>query len=354
MNWKNKLAQKLTIDFPFIQAPMLGITSPEMVAMISNKGALGSLPLGLTTKEQAAALIKAVKRQTSRAFSVNLFVYKESTLDRLPPQQILRSFYSRYNLHYPDNVITEDPFPSFKQLIDILIEEKIPVISFTFGIPDSSIVDRLKSKGCMLIGSASSVEEAKLIEDHGLDIVVAQGIEAGGHRASFLEKTIPQTGLISLVPQVTDAVRIPVVAAGGLMQGRSIAAAFVLGAAGVQIGSAFLRSTESMASTTYKASIAASTDTSTVLTNAWTGKFARGIESNFSMEMQKEEILPYPFQIYYTDRIRKKGKEQDLEDIQAFWAGQSSCFAKDQNADVIISDLITDTESVLEGTNMLF
>lgn len=354
MNWKNAFADKLNIDFPFVQAPMLGITSPQMVASVSNTGCMGSLPLGLTNNKQAQALIQAVKQQTSKPFSVNLFVYKSPSIERTPSMEILKSFYNRYGLPFPESLIAKNPFPVYEDLIQLLIEENIPAVSFTFGIPTSDIVTRLKSSGCVLIGSASCVEEAKLIEESGMDIVVVQGIEAGGHRASFMEGTLPQTGLISLLPQVIDAVTIPVIAAGGLMEGRSIAAALILGAQGVQLGSAFIRSTESVASKAYKASVAASTDTSTVLTNAWTGRYARGIKNGFITEMQNEEILPYPFQIYYTDQIRKKGKEQDSETIQAFWAGQSSKFAKDKNAGVIMSELIKDTERILEKAKELF
>ena len=354
MNWKNSLARQLNLDFPVIQAPMLGVTSPEMVAGVSNKGALGSLPLGLTSAEQASALIQLVKSKTSRPFSVNLFVHQTFSIEQMPDMEVLRSFYRRYALQFPESDLTTIPFPGYEDLIDLLIEESVPVISFTFGIPEAGIVSRLKSKGSVLIGSASSVEEAIQVEQSGLDMVVVQGIEAGGHRASFIDDVLPQTGLISLLPQAIDAVQIPVIAAGGLMQGRSIAAAFLLGAKGVQLGSAFLRSNESMASNTYKALVAASTDTSTVITRAWTGKYARGIQNEFIVQMQKEATLPYPSQIHYTSPLRKIGKEQDSESIQHFWAGQSSKFAREDAADMIIGELIKDAEKVLAGASELF
>ena len=352
MVWNNQLSRLLKIKYPFIQAPMLGFTTPEMVAAAANAGILGSLPLGLTSAEKSLQSITAVKKLTSSPFSVNLFVYAKKVAPSSPDTSTLKLFYEDNNLRFP-NIPTEDPYPSYQELIEVIIEQKIPVVSFTFGIPAKYIIEKLKNKGIILIGVATSVEEAKQIQNKGLNIAVAQGIEAGGHRGSFNAGELPQIGLMSLLPQVIDEVKIPVIGAGGLSQGRGIAAAFVLGAQGVQIGSAFLRSKESAASVIHKQLISSLKDTGTVLTNAWTGRFARMIPNDFIKQLPLEQILPYPYQNYMSASLRQCGKEQNRSDIQTLYAGQSAKYAKDEPVAEIIKNLITSAEHSLDNANKL-
>ena len=346
MIWNNPVTQLLKIKYPFIQAPMLGVTTPEMVAAAADEHILGSLPLGLTSVKKASQSIAAVKKLTSAAFSVNLFIYAKKAFPAQPNLSTLKLYYGNNNLPFPD-IPKEDPYTSFEELIDVIINEQIPVVSFTFGIPAKNVVDKLKNNGVILIGVATSAEEAKQIQENGLDLVVAQGIEAGGHRGSFANQKLPEIGLMALLPQVIDAVDIPVIGAGGLSQGKSIAAAFVLGAQGVQIGSAFLRSKESAASAIHKSLLNSINDTGTIITNAWTGRFARLIPNDFTENFPLEELLPYPYQNYMTSSIRQFGKEQNRSDIQALYAGQSAKYAKDEPVAEIIRNLISEAEDAL-------
>lgn len=340
------VTELLKVKHPFIQAPMLGVTTPEMVAAASNQDCFGSLPLGMTGREKATELISKVKNLTNKPFGVNLFAY-EAPVVKEYDISVLESFYAKHNLPFNNSIPTLDPYPPYTDLIDIIIEEQIPVVSFTFGIPANNVIDRLRDNNVILIGTATSALEAKMIEDAGLHMVVAQGIEAGGHRGSFLKEELPQIGLISLLPQVIDAVKIPVVAAGGLAQAPSCAAAFVLGAKAVQIGSLFLRSPESSASQSHKDAVAVATGESTVLTRAWTGRFARGINNDFIRQFGSIEPLPYPIQNILTQPLRQYGIKQQLTDLQSMWAGQSAHLAQEKPTEEILRDLVHKTYDTL-------
>ena len=353
MIWNNRVTQLLKIKYPFVQAPMLGFTTPEMVAAAANQGILGSLPLGLTSVEKALQAIRAVKKLSSVPFSVNLFVYPKKSSPFDPDLSTLKLYYQKNNLAFPE-MPQKEPYTPYEELVEVIVKEKIPVVSFTFGIPAKPIIEKLKENDVTLIGVASCTEEAKQIEAEGLDIIVAQGMEAGGHRGTFSNGELPIIGLMSLLPHITDEVQIPVIAAGGISQGKSIAAALLLGAEGVQMGSVFLRSKESAASAIHKDLLSSLKDTGTVITNAWTGRFARMIPNDFIKQLPSEEILPYPFQNYMSSSLRQFGKEQNRSDIQTLYAGQSAKYAKDKAVGEIVRNLILDTEEVLANAPRIF
>jgi nitronate monooxygenase len=347
MNWNNRVTELLKTEYPIIQAPMLVVTTPEMVAAVSNLGCLGSLPLGYSNQEKAIEKIRAVKQLTDRPFAVNFFAYEQPDVGISPEPSTLREFYNRYAVPFFDELPQADPFPYYTELIDIVLAENIPVVSFHFGIPEPEDVKRLKSENIVLIGSATCTEEARMIEAAGLDMVVAQGVEAGGNRGTFINGNLPEVGLISLVPQIMDAVSIPVIAAGGLMSPQSIAAAFMLGASGVQLGSFFLRCMESGAPSSWKEAVASSMDTSTVLTRAWSGRYGRCITNEFVEQINEEEIFPSPFQHYLTNKLREEGRKKNDPAIQSLWAGQSAKYAEDKSVKDLLTKLIAGTEELL-------
>ncbi len=353
MKWNNRITQILKIKYPFIQAPMLNFTTPQMVAAAADSKIMGSLPLGLMSVEKATEAITAVKKITGAPFSVNVFVYPKTNVPPDASLTLLKMYYEKSDLPFP-GLPGNDPYTSYEELMDVIIAERIPAVSFAFGIPAKYIIDKLKERAVTLIGVATCVEEAKKIQDHGLDIIIAQGLEAGGHRGTFIEGDLPQVGLISLLPQVIDAVNIPVIAAGGLSQGKSIAAAFILGAEGVQIGSAFLRSRESAASDIHKKLIGSLKDTDTTITNAWTGRFARMISNDFIKQSPPEDILPYPYQNYMSASLRQYGKKQNLSETQALYAGQSAKYASGDSTAEITMKLISEAEDTLENAHRIF
>lgn len=321
----------LHIDYPIVQAPMLGVTTPAMVAAVSNAGALGSLPLGGLSNDKARELIRQTKALTDRPFAVNLFAHapaKEvNRVDIALMQEFLQDLCLEFNIPFeaqnPDNF----QFHYYQELIDVLLEENVPIVSSTFGVLNEGITAAFKQKGVVLVGTATSVAEAKVLEQAGANIITVQGIEAGGHRGSFLlEDTIPQVGLISLLPQVADAVDLPLLAAGGIYDSRTVKSAFALGAAGIQVGSMFIVADESAASNAYKEAVLNAHDTSTVLTQAFSGRWARGIENEFMRRMDAKGIkIPYyTVQNQLMGSIRAYAQKNNLPDFVAMWAGQSA------------------------------
>jgi nitronate monooxygenase len=218
------LAQILSVNYPIIQAPMLGVTTPGMVAAIANAGGLGSLPVGGLSPERTAELIQLTKQKTSQPFAVNLFTHStnasavEAQLDAM--QQFLKSVHDELGITFHPQLVSDFTFYSYKDQLEVLLAQQVKIVSFTFGLLEPHEVDRFKSQGCRLIGTATSVREAILLDQLGVDAIVAQGLEAGGHRGSFLaDEALPQIGLMALLPQVVDAVSVPVIAAGGLYLG---------------------------------------------------------------------------------------------------------------------------------------
>jgi len=354
MQWKNKLTDLLGIQYPIIQAPMLGITTPEMVAAVSNAGGLGSLPVGNMDADAARAVIRKTKSLTSQPFAVNVFAYdipispEAAAFDAM--QQLLQATYSRSGLGVPVVELQSLHLNSYKDILPVLAEEKTGIVSFTFGIPDDGRLALLQQSGAKMIGTATSVEEAVYLEQKGMHAIVAQGAEAGGHRGTFLNNGLPQIGSMALIPQVADRVGVPVIAAGAVMDGRGVAASLMLGAAGVQPGSAFLLTDESLASAAHKAAIAASTDTSTRLTRAFSGRWARGLYNTLisAVEESDLQVLPYPYQDALTQPARKASKAQDNPSFVAMWAGQAAGMAKGgTSAAAVVKGLIAGAEALL-------
>lgn len=348
MNRTNQLINLLKVRYPFVQAPMLGVTTPEMVAAVSNEGGLGSLPVGLQSPEKTLDLIRKTKTLTDKPFAVNLFAHDIPAVDVgaiSVMQDQLVAITNRHGLEHPLVDIEKLRHYSYQEQIDILISENVAVVSFTFGVINGESIKRLHDAGIVLIGTATSVREAKYLETLGIDVITAQGIEAGGHRGTFLfDEPLPQIGAMSLIPQVVDQVSVPVLAAGGIMDGRTIKAAMMLGAAGVQVGSAFLRSNESLSIDSYKEAVQESVDTDTVLTRAFSGRWARGIRNTFHNEVEKLNLdFPaYPLLNDLTTPIRSASQKQNNKEFTTLWAGQSAHLAKPETSAAIVRELIAE------------
>ncbi|GAB3049225.1 NAD(P)H-dependent flavin oxidoreductase [Spirosoma pulveris] len=349
-----QLTQILPVKYPIIQAPMLGVTTPDMVAAIADVGGLGSLPVGGLSPDRTAELIQLTKEKTEKPFAVNLFTHDTTTavaqtqLDDI--QQLLRSVHQELGIPFDPKSVSDFTFYSYKDQLEVLLVEQVRVVSFTFGLLEPHEIDRLKSQGCQLIGTATSVREAILLDQLGVDAIVAQGIEAGGHRGSFLtDEALPQVGLIALLPQVVDAVSVPVIAAGGLFDDRTIKAAFILGAAGVQLGSLFITSDESAASEAYKVAVLGSTDTSSALTKAFTGRWARGIKNGFMKRVEQSGISTpyYTYQNSLTAPMRAHGQQHNLVDSISLWSGQSACRSQRGKSSDIFLSLVSTLKDIL-------
>lgn len=350
---KNSLTELLNIQYPIIQAPMAGgVTSSELVAAVSNAGGLGMIGAGYLTSSQLEKQIKEIRTLTDKNFGVNLFVPTPYEMDKKKLEtanQYLHEILTELEIkdEPPQLPTYEADLNTFHEQIDILIEEKIPVCSFTFGLPSKEVETKLKQNSSLLIGTATTVQEALLNEKAGMDAVVVQGVEAGGHRGTFHRSANDSLiGLMSLIPQTADNISIPIIAAGGIMDARGFMAARCLGAQAVQMGTAFLVCKESGANHLHKDAILEVTEDEMDLTKSFSGKMARGIHNRFIEKLKMaEECLPdYPLQNELTKAIRKAAAAKGKADYLSLWAGQSPRLAKKQTVDELIQKIVSEAE----------
>ncbi|WP_313431546.1 NAD(P)H-dependent flavin oxidoreductase [Siminovitchia terrae] len=352
---ENKVTQNLNIKYPIIQAGMAGgITTPELVAAVSNAGGLGTLGAGYMTPDQLRSSILKVKQLTNKPFGVNLFIpeiqdVSEEEIEKA--NEWLRPFREQLNIsEIPKVKKTTESI--FEKQIEIIMEEQVPVCSFTFGIPSKETVQQLKKRKIVMIGTATTVKEAIANEENGMDMVVVQGSEAGGHRGTFMSSfEDAMIGTMALVPQTVDHVEIPVIAAGGIMDGRGVLAALVLGAQAVQMGTAFVTSLESGVTKSHKEAILNSNEEQTVVTSTFSGKPARGIRNEFILKMMKheKELPKYPIQNTLTTSIRREAAKQKRTEWMSLWCGQNSRSSQYQTASETISDIRSQVDEMVKN-----
>lgn len=356
--WPNtQAAALLHVTYPIVQAGMAGgPTTPELVAAVSNAGGLGSLGAGYMSAEQIRDAVRHVRGLTDQPFAVNLFVPEpdrenQAALDTGEMADFLRPVRMELGLESGDATPPRTPV-SFEEQLAVVIEERVPVFSFTFGIPLESMLSDLRRRGIVVVGTATTVAEAELLETAGVDLIVAQGSEAGGHRGTFAADFAQAlVGTLALVPQVVDRVHVPVIAAGGVMDGRGIAACLALGAQGVQMGSAFLPCAESGAHALHKEAVLNARDDATVVTDAFSGKPARGIRNAFIdvVATYAGEVPPYPMQNALTRPIRTAAGQQNRSDYMSLWAGQAAGLATRASAAELVERLVSQTNDILRN-----
>jgi len=350
----NNLLQKLQIQHPIFQAPLAGGgDTPELVAAVCNAGAFGFIGAGYLSPEQIGEAGRSVRAKTSRQFGINLFAPtpappSDASLDMAV--QRLSPYYAELGLPAP--TLPGKPPYGFAEQLTAALETGASVFSFTFGIPAPEAIRAIKAKGLLLMGTATTVEEALDLEKAGVDAVVTQGSEGGGHRGTFRgDFHAAMIGTISLVPQVVDAVRVPVVASGGIMDGRGIAAALALGASAVQLGTAFLTCNESGVPEAYRQAILHAGEDQTRITRAFSGRPARGIVNRFMTEMESgdgaEKIPLFPLQNALTRPLRTAAAKQGRAEFLSLWAGQGVRLARRQSAAELIARLVRETEEAI-------
>ena len=345
------LRSLLGIEHPIIQAPMAGgATTPELIAAVSNAGGLGSLGAAYMSPEQITGAVAAIRRLTDRPFGVNLFAGGAESSDGADPAPMLAFLARRHKeLGLPPPSLPAVAAHPFGSQFDATLAAGPPVFSFTFGIPGPDALAQLKARGIVVLGTATTVAEARRLEAAGVDAIVAQGSEAGAHRGTFdgpFEAAM--VGTMALVPQVVDAVSVPVIASGGIMDGRGIVAAQALGAGGVQLGTAFLTCREAGIPDAYKAAIRAARDDVTAITRAFSGRPARGIVNEFMREVQEHEgaILPFPLQNALTRPMRTAAADQGDTRFLSLWAGQAAALARDLPAGELVRQLVREVAAV--------
>jgi nitronate monooxygenase len=343
----------LKIRLPIIQAPMAGnVTSAELIANVSNAGGLGSLGAGYMSPENIRESIHRIRSLTDRPFAVNLFVPNKPHVTAKQITSMTRILKKTCKTLSKDIHPVKPPYTyAFADQLQIVLDEKIPVFSFTFGIPDDTWIKELKRRKIRLIGTATTVSEACLLQQKGIDLIVAQGMEAGGHRGSFLEtEENSLIGLFALLPQIADKVNIPVIAAGGIMDARGIIAAMILGASAVQLGTAFITCPEASAHPGYKKALLNSHDSDTTLTRAYSGKLARGLKTRFIEDMRRYQqlILDYPVQHALTRSIRTAAARNNRINYMSLWSGQAASLCRVMHADKLIRTLDREVRKLIK------
>lgn len=340
-----ELLKLLAIDHPIIQGPLGGGPStPELVAAVSNAGGLGSLGAAYLTPDQLRDAIRRIRSLTSRPFNVNLFAggwnTAEPAADPGPMLELLSEIHQKLGLAPPvAPKPAPDPFPA---QLEVVLDERPPIFSFTFGIPDRDAMSRLKSRGITILGTATSAAEARCLEQSGADAIFAQGAEAGAHRGTFLDSfESSMVPTLDLVRAAVQAVKSPVIATGGIMDARDVQSALDAGAAAASLGTAFLVCPESGAPEVYKRAILSQTTDTTAVTRAFSGRPARGIRNAFMASVDgRDLVLPYPLQNSLTRPMRTACAQQGLADCLSLWAGQGVARARAMPAGELVAQLL--------------
>ncbi len=337
--WPDRRLQKLfKTEFPIVLAPMAGAMDADLVIAVAQGGALGSLPCALLSVEKAREQVSIVRQRVSAPINMNFFCHQPVEADagrEAKWRARLAAYYAEHGLDPAAPIAAANRAP-FDAAMCALVEELKPeIVSFHFGLPDQALLARVKAAGCLVMSSATIVREAIWLEENGADVIIAQGAEAGGHRGMFLTDNIAeQPGTFALVPQVVDAVKVPVIAAGGIADGRGIAAAFALGAAGVQIGSAYLRCPESKVIAAARTALAQARDDSTVITNVMTGRPARGVANRVMREVGpiSPDAPAFPHAATALAPLKAAAEKLGKVDFTNLWAGQAVRMGRDMPA----------------------
>ncbi len=342
------LLQRLSIEHPVLLAPMAGSGgTPELAAAVSNAGGLGAWGGAYAKPEEIAATIRRIRQLTARPFNINLFAGGYEPDCKVDPQPMLGIVGEAHaKLGLPPPVLPPAPANPFDAQFEAVLEERPPVFSFTFGMPSSAQIAALKKRDIVILGTATTLEEARRLAQAGVDTIVAQGAEAGAHRGTFAalfeNSMVP---LATLVRGICAGVALPVIASGGIMDGRDIAAAMKLGAAAVQLGTAFLPCPESGAPPVYKRALLNAKKDTTVITRAFSGRPARGLTNQFiAMVAGKEHaILPFRQQNDLTRPMRNAAGKQGVADFVSLWAGQGVARSRAMPAADLVATLVDET-----------
>ena len=352
--WKDSpVSRRLKLDAPIVQGPFgSGLSSVDLVIAVSEGGGLGSFGVHHLDGAGMRDIAAQIRARTARSFALNLWIpLADSDDPQLSDAEwraalaVLAPYYQELGVPLPARPARFGP--RYEEQVETLLELRPPVFSFVFGVPSADVLDRCRSAGIVTLGAATTPAEAKLLSDAGVDMIVATGMEAGGHRVSFLRE--PEeclTGTLALIPQVTDSVNIPVIAAGGIADGRGVAAALKLGASAAQVGTAFLACDESNAAPQHRQMLFSDAARRTALTRAFTGRLARSLHNEFIEALAAARLPPYPVQAWLTAQFRAAALAAGRADIISLWSGQSAPLLRHRRASELLRWLIADTARV--------
>jgi len=348
------ITRRLGIAAPIVQGPFGGgLSSVKLTVAVSNTGGLGSFGANGLDAQQIAALVAELRRATDKPFAINLWVNDQPVA--LPDKAAFARFQSFFAPYYRDLNIDAPPqpvrfAPDYDAQIDAVLEARPPVLSFVFGCPAKTVLEACRARGIVTIGTATTPDEACALEAAGIGAVVATGAEAGGHRPSFLKSAEESlTGTLALIPRIVDAVKIPVIAAGGIADGRGIAAALALGASAAQIGTAFLACDESAAPAIHREALFKYKASDTALTRVFSGRLVRTIRNRLfdELEAHGSELAPFPIQNWLSGSLRAAAIEQGRGDLLSLQAGQAGTQLRYRSAAFLMIALMRETEAAV-------
>jgi len=357
-SWKkNRLTALLGIDYPIIQGPLGGLSSQRLAAAVSNFGGLGSFGAHSLAPEAIKDVVAQIRALTRKPFAMNLWVSMEDDGARSSDEAAFSRSLESLTAHLgalgaPSPAYTPYAPLSFEDQARVLLDARVPVMSFIFGIPPAEILRECRAGGIVTIGTATTPDEAVALEEAGVDAIAASGFEAGGHRGSFLGRSEDSLmGTLSLVPQVVDAVDVPVIAAGGIADARGVVAALALGAEGVQMGTAFLACEDSGASRLHRKALRETKAGHTGLTRGFTGRLARGIRNRLMAELNSEgtPILPYPLQRALVRNLSVAAEAAGRADLLPLWSGQSAPLSTNPDAQGLLRSLVEDVGEMADA-----
>jgi nitronate monooxygenase len=354
--WMTRVTRRLGLRVPIVQGPFGGgLSSLKLAAAVSNGGGLGSFGAHMLRPDEIAPLAAAIRAETDKPFALNLWVSTQDPAVEALTEASYAQHRARLGAYFEALGVEPPAMPErfaqrFEDQVEALLEARPPAFSFVFGVPSASVLDACRSRGITTIGAATTVPEARALDTAGVDLIVATGFEAGGHRPSFLRSAEASlTGTLALVPQVVDAVRAPVIAAGGIADGRGVAAVLALGAGAAQVGTAFLACEESAAPTAHREALFSDAATRTALTRGFSGRLARGIHNRFVDEVAQREVAPYPVQSWLTGSFRAAALAQNRSDLMALWSGQSAGLLRHRSAATLLASLVDEARAALRG-----
>lgn len=358
MWYQTKASQILGIQYPILQGPFGGnLSSVGLVSTVSNAGGLGGYGAYTLSPQEIIDVDKQIKAATNKPYNINLWVSDTDAADGTvsdeqfkQARQLFRPYFDELGIALPEKPA---PFKSrFENQVEVILHQKPPVFSFMFGIPSADILEQCRRLGIITIGAATTLDEALVLESAGVDLIIASGFEAGGHRPSFLAPAESSTtGTFVLLQLIKEKIKTPVIAAGGIANGKGVAAALVLGADAAQIGTAFLATDESNATDMHRQMLFSDAAKYTTLSRAFTGRLGRGITSRIAADLLHKEnsFLPFPLQTQFMSHIRKAAIDQEKWDMILFWGGQIAPVLKHTRAAQLMDSIIEETTAYFDS-----
>lgn len=355
MWYKTKASELIGIEYPILQGPFGGgLSTPELVATVSNMGGLGGYGAYSISPAEIYAIDQQIKSLTNKPYNLNLWVSDTDAPSGSVSDEQFEKTKTLFKPYFDDLGVEFPSKPDFKSRfenqVQVILDVKPKVFSFVFGIPSADILEEARKRGILLVGNATTLDEAIALENAGVDAIVASGFEAGGHRPSFLESAeLSTTGSFVLTQLIREKVKLPVIAAGGIATGKGMAAAFALGADAVQIGTAFLATEESGALPEHREALFSEAAKQTILTRAYTGRLGRGITTQLAKKVRgkEQELLPFPLQTAFMSTLRKSALAQNKHDLVLFWSGQIAPILKHRKAAELMKALIEETGKLI-------